>query len=289
MTPRTVFLAAAFALLAVLPPAASAQAPADTLGRIKAAKAINVAFAGDSMPFAFVGRDSQPAGYSVDLCNKVVAGIGRAVGEPNLKVNWKVGTTAERLAMVADGRADLECGNTTPTLGRMKAVDFSALVFVDTGGFIARRDANVARFGDLAGKKIAVIRGTTTEQRLDAVLRERLVNAEVVRVREAAEAVALLDAGGAQAFASDKLKLVGAASLSRDAAALMMLDENLSLEPYAFALPRNDSSFRLEVNRALSQVYAGGELEAIYGRWFGQLGKPPALLTALFLLNVTQE
>jgi ABC-type amino acid transport substrate-binding protein len=289
MTPRTVLRAAALALLALLPPAASAQAPADTLGRIKAAKAVNVAFAGDSMPFAFVGKDNQPAGYSVDLCNKVVAGIGRAVGEPNLKVNWKMGTTAERLAMVADGRADLECGNTTPTLGRMKAVDFSALVFVDTGGFIARRDANVARFGDLAGKKIAVIRGTTTEQRLDAVLRERLVNAEVVRVREAAEAVALLDAGGAQAFASDKLKLVGAASLSRDAAALMMLDENLSLEPYAFALPRNDSSFRLEVNRALSQVYAGGELEAIYGRWFGQLGKPPALLTALFLLNATQE
>jgi ABC-type amino acid transport substrate-binding protein len=289
MIPRTVLRAAALALLALLPPAASAQAPADTLGRIKAAKAVNVAFAGDSMPFAFVGKDNQPAGYSVDLCNKVVAGIGRAVGEPNLKVNWKMGTTAERLAMVADGRADLECGNTTPTLGRMKAVDFSALVFVDTGGFIARRDANVARFGDLAGKKIAVIRGTTTEQRLDAVLRERLVNAEVVRVREAAEAVALLDAGGAQAFASDKLKLVGAASLSRDAAALMMLDENLSLEPYAFALPRNDSSFRLEVNRALSQVYAGGELEAIYGRWFGQLGKPPALLTALFLLNATQE
>jgi ABC-type amino acid transport substrate-binding protein len=289
MSPRIAFLVAAAAALVAHALPALAQAPVDTLGRIKAAKAINVAFAGDSIPFAFVGKDNRPAGYSIELCAKIVAAIGRAVGEPNLDVRWKIGTTAERLAMVADGRADLECGNTTPTLTRMKAVDFSALVFVDTGGFLVRRDAKVARFADLGGRKIAVIRGTTTEQRLDAVLKERLVNAEVVRVREAAEAVALLDADGVQAFASDKLKLVGSASLSRDYKALMMLDENLSLEPYAFALPRNDSAFRLEVNRALSQVYGGGELDAIYNRWFGELGRPPALLTALFLLNQTQD
>jgi ABC-type amino acid transport substrate-binding protein len=282
-------LVAAFTALAGLALPAAAQAPADTLGRIKAAKAINVAFAGDSMPFSFVGKENQPAGYSIDLCKKVIAGIGRAVGDPNLKVNWKVGTTAERLAMVAEGKADIECGNTTPTLGRMKTVDFSALIFVDTSGLLVRRDANVQRFGDLAGKKIAVIGGTTTEQRLGAVLKERLVNADVVKVRDAAEAVAMIDAGSVTAFASDKLKLVGAASLSKDVNALTMLEENISLEPYAFAIPRNDSAFRLEVNRALSQVYGGKELESIYGPWFASLGKPPALLQALYLLNLTQE
>ncbi|MCL4762564.1 MAG: amino acid ABC transporter substrate-binding protein [Burkholderiales bacterium] len=266
-----------------------AHDPADTLGRIKSAKAIDVAYAGDSMPYAFVGKDAAPAGYAVDLCKKVVAGIGRAVGEPNLKVNWKAGTTAERLAMVADGRAHLECGNTTPTLGRMKSVDFSALIFVDTGGVLARRDAKVASVGDLAGKKVAVIGGTTTEQRLQAVFKERLINAELVRVRDAAEAIALVDAGTVHAFASDKLKLVGSAALSKDPSTLMMLEENVSFEPYALALPRNDSAFRLEVNRALSQVYASRELDEIYGRWFGALGKPPALLQALFLLNATQQ
>lgn len=278
-----VALAAAWAL------PAAAQAPADTLGRIKAAKAINVAFSGDSLPFSFVDKDTRPAGYSIDLCNKVIAGIGRAVGEPNLKVNWKIGTTAERLAMVADGRADLECGNTTPTLGRMKGVDFSSMVFVDSSGVMVRRDAKAMRLAELGGRKIAVIGGTTTEVRLAAALKERLVNAEVIRVRETAEAMAMLDSGSADAFASDKIKLVGAALLSKDAKALAVLDENISLEPYAFAVPRNDTAYRVEVNRALAQVYAGGELQSIFGRWFGSLGPPSGLLLSLYALNALPE
>ncbi len=72
--------------------------PSPTLAKIKAAKAINVAFSGDSLPFSFVGPDNQPAGYSIDICKRVIAQIGRTVGEPNLKINWMVGGVTERLA-----------------------------------------------------------------------------------------------------------------------------------------------------------------------------------------------
>ena len=88
---------------------ALAQPAPNTLGKIKAAKAINVAFSGDSLPFSFVGPNNEPAGYSIDICKRVIAQIGRAVGEPNLKVNWMVGSVAERLQMVASGKADIEC------------------------------------------------------------------------------------------------------------------------------------------------------------------------------------
>ena len=73
---------------------ADAQRGPDTLGKIKAAKSINVAFSGDSLPFSYVGEGNKPAGYSIDLCQRVIAGIGQAVGEANLKVNWIVGTAA---------------------------------------------------------------------------------------------------------------------------------------------------------------------------------------------------
>ena len=86
---------------------ASAQAPSPTLAKIKAAKAINVAFSGDSLPFSFVGPNNQPDGYSIDICKRVVAAIGRAVGEPNLKINWMVGSVTDRLGMVASGKAEL--------------------------------------------------------------------------------------------------------------------------------------------------------------------------------------
>jgi ABC-type amino acid transport substrate-binding protein len=273
------------------PPSASAPAPkpTDALGRIKAAKAIHVAFAGDSLPFSFVGRDNQPAGYSIDLCRRVIAAIGQAVGEPGLDVRWKVGTTAERLAMVADGRADLECGNTTPTIARMKSVDFSNLVFVDVAGFLVRGDAKIARANDLAGKRIAVIGGTTNEASLERALKQHAIAAQVVRVREAGEAIALLESGGADAFAGDKLKLVGAAAQARDPKGFALLPDDLSFEPYAFALPRNDTAMRAAVNSALGETYRTPELDRIFARWFGALGQPSPLLASMYLLNITPE
>jgi glutamate/aspartate transport system substrate-binding protein len=265
--------------------AATAQTASPTLTRIKAAKAINVAFSGDSLPFSFVGPDNQPAGYSIDICKRVIAQIGRVVGEPNLKVNWMVGNVTDRLAMVASGKADLECANTTETLTRLASVDFSNLIFVDGGGFLVTTDSTFNKLSDMAGKKIAVQRGTTTETRLRDTLQRRLVNAIVVPIGDASEGTALLESGGVDAFAGDKIKLVGLAAQAKDPKKLAMLAEDLSFEPYGLAIPRNDSAYRLEVNRALTQVYMGGDIEQIFGQWLGKLGRPSSLLAAMYLLN----
>jgi len=264
---------------------AVAQSASPTLSRIKAAKAINVAFSGDSLPFSFVGPDNQPAGYSIDICKRVIAQIGRVVGEPNLKVNWLVGTVADRLSMVASGKADLECANTTETLTRLANVDFSNLIFVDGGGFLVKTDSPINKLADMGGMKIAVQRGTTTETRLRDSLQRRLVNATLVPIGEASEGTALLESGGVDAFAGDKVKLVGLAAQAKDPKKLALLAEDLSFEPYGLAVPRNDSGYRLEVNRALTQVYMGGDIEPIFAQWLGKLGRPSGLLAAMYLLN----
>jgi glutamate/aspartate transport system substrate-binding protein len=267
---------------------AMAQTPG-TLGKIKAAKAINVAFSGDSPHFSFVGPNNQPAGYSIDLCNRVIAQIARAVGEPNLKINWMVGSVTERLQMVASGRADLECANTTQTQTRLANVDFSNLIFIDGGGFVVRADSTINKITDMSGKKVAVLQGTTTQARLNETLKRRLVNATVVPIADANAGMAMLEAGSVDAFAGDKIKLIGLAAQSRDPAKLVLLTEELSFEPYAMALPRNDSALRLEVNRALTQVYVGGEIETIFAAWLGKLGRPSGLLAAMYLLNAIPE
>ena len=268
---------------------ATAQTGPGALGRIKAAKAINVAYSPDSLPFSFAGANGEPAGYSIDLCRRVIAQIGRAVGEPNLKVNWMAGSVAERLQMVATGRADLECANTTQTQLRLANVDFSNLIFVDAGGFLVKAGAPINQLADLGGKRIAVQRGTTTETRLNEALRRRLVNATVVAVADAGEGVAMLEAGSVDAYAGDKIKLVGLAVQAKAPAKLALLADELSFEPYAMALPRNDSALRLEVNRALTQVYVGGDIETIYAQWLGKLGRPSALLAVMYLLNSIPE
>jgi glutamate/aspartate transport system substrate-binding protein len=255
-----------------------------TLSKIKTAKAINVAFSGDSLPFSFVGPGNEPAGYSIDICKRVIAQIGRAVGEPNLKINWMNAPVSERLQMVASGRADIECANTTQTLSRLANVDFSNLIFIDGGGYLVKSDSPINKTGDMGGKKIAVLRGTTTEQRLKDTLSRRLVNATIVPIANANEGVAMLESGSVDAYAGDKIKLVGLAAQGKEPAKLALLAEDLSIEPYGFAIPRNDSAFRLEVNKALTQFYMGGEIEPIFAAWLGKLGRPSGLLAAMYLL-----
>jgi ABC-type amino acid transport substrate-binding protein len=283
-------LLAALALAALLPalPAAGQSTP-DTLARIKAAKRINVAFSGDSLPYSYVDQGNHAAGYSIDLCKRVIAQIGRAVGIPELRTNWLVGTVSERLQMVASGKADLECGNTTATQSRMKSVDFSSLIFVESGGFLVIAGGPVQKIGDLGGRKIGVLAGTTTETRLERMLKQRLINADVVKLKDGSEGVAMLESGSLDAFASDKVKLVGLGSQAKDPNKLAVLAEDLSYEPLAFALPRGDSAFRLEVNRALTQIYVSGEIEPIFGQWFGSLGRPSPLLAAMYILNAIPD
>jgi ABC-type amino acid transport substrate-binding protein len=281
-------LLAAIVLSAVIAPAAHAQAP-DTLKKIKAAGSITVAFSGDSLPFSYVESNNQPAGYSIDLCQRVIAAIGRAVGVPDLKVNWTVDTVPNRIAAVATGKADLECANTTASQTRMKNVDFSNLIFVDGGGFLVRSDSSVNGTSDLAGKSVAVTSGTTTERRLNAMLRDRLINAKVVSVKDGVEGVAMLESGAVAAFASDKIKLIGLAAQAKDPKIFALLSEDLSFEPYAFMLPRNDSAFRLVVNSALTQVYISGEIDPIFTKWLGKLGRPSGLLAAMYILNSIPE
>ena len=279
-------LTAAFAAAVLCCGPAMAQATSPTLAKIKAAKAINVAYSPDSAPFSAVGAGTAPPeGYSIELCKRAIAQIARAVGEPQLNVNWLPGSVEQRLQMVASGRAELECGNTTQTQARLASVDFSNLIFIDGGGLLVKAGAPLNRVADLAGKRVAVLKGTTTEQRLQQLLQLRNVQATIVPIEDPGVGLSLLEAGSVDAYAGDKVKLTALALTSREPSRLALVAEDLSYEPYAFALPRNDSALRLEVNRALTRVYMDGEIERIYAQWLGKLGQPSGLLAMMYLLN----
>src|SRR5262245_35637530 len=81
-----------------------------TLDKIKKAKTITLGYRESSYPFSFVGEDKKPAGYSVDLCTRIVAGVQQQIGLSDLPVKWIAVTPENRIAMVANGTVDLECG-----------------------------------------------------------------------------------------------------------------------------------------------------------------------------------
>jgi len=263
-------LLALLALFFVNVAAAQTQLPSNSrLKTIASTKVVKLAYRTDARPFSFV-NDNQPVGYSIDLCKMVVTSIERQLGAGNLKIEWVPVTLQSRFSAVATGKADMECGSSTVTLGRMKEIDFSNSIFIESTGVVVSKTSNIRTFADMAGKKIAVASGTTNEQAIIRQLKEQKIEAVVVSVKDGPEAIAMLESGNADGFASDKLLLVGAKFKNPEAFA--MLPDDLSAEPYGIGLPRGDWAFRLAVNTGLAQIYRSGMVLNVFARWFSQIG-----------------
>jgi glutamate/aspartate transport system substrate-binding protein len=204
-------------------------------------------------------------------------------------VKWVPVTLQNRFSTVSSGQADMECGATTVTLARMKEVGFSALTFVDGTGLLVRDSTAGTSLVDLSNKKIGVIAGTSNERALAEALKSKMVSAQTVAVKTRDEGLAQLEAGTIDAFASDRVLLIGLSARAKDPKSLALLGDILSYEPYAIVLPREDWALRVAVDTALAQFYKSSALGEIFNRWFGALGKPGALLELMYVLGRLPE
>ncbi|MDD1748458.1 MAG: amino acid ABC transporter substrate-binding protein, partial [Methanothrix sp.] len=265
------FLAIFFALFFVTTASAQTQIPSDSrLKVITGTKIIKIAYRADARPFSFINDKKEPVGFTIDICKLVVSSIQRQFGLDKLAIEWVPVTVQTRFSVVASGKADMECGSSTATLGRMKEVDFSSFVFIETTGLIVTKASNIRSFSDMAGKRIAVVSGTTNERAIVDQVKHQKIEAMVVSVKDGSEAVAQLQTGTADAFASDKLLLVGANVMRPDL--FVMLPDDLSVEPYAIVLPRGDWAFRLAVNTGLAQIFRSGQIVGVFKGWFDRVG-----------------
>ena len=259
------------------------QVPADSrLKTIIAKKVIRIAYRADAKPFAFVNDAKEPLGYTIDLCKQVTKSIEQQFGLPELKIEWVPVTVETRFSAVAAGKADLECGSSTVTLGRMKEVDFSIFVFVESTGVLVSGASNIHSFAEMTGKKIAVVAGTTNEHAVTEQVRAHKLNVTLVPVKDRDEGVAALEAGKVDGFASDKLLLAGAQIKHPEA--FLLLPEDLSIEQYAITLPRGDWALRLAVNTGLAQIFRSGRAAEVFERWFFGM-RPGVLLAAVYALG----
>lgn len=286
--PRTTLALASIALCIALAPA-PARAASAALAHLDAG-AIKLGYRAGTPPFSFKERD-QVRGYSVALCERAMAAIAAARHVAAPRIEWIAVDAASRLDAVASGRVDAECGTTTITLSRRERVDFSVPIYVDGGSLLVRADAAPvpATLADMNGKRIAVIGATTTEAALTKALALAHATATLVHVGNGAEGVAALVAKRVDGYAGDRIVLTELRQRSDAAKSLTFLAQDFSYEPYGIVVRRDDPDFRLALDRALVGIYKSGEIDGIFATWFGDLGRPGALLNAMFYLNMLPE
>jgi len=263
-------------------------AAAETLDRIRQDGAIRIAYREDAPPFSLKGEGGTPAGYSVELCRAVADDIKRQLNLAKLDVRYVLVSAADRFEAIAKGRADLLCEATTATLSRRKLVDFSISTFV-SGASLMIKPGGPTTFEALAGRKIGVLGGTTTEEALRNSLASHKMKADVVVVKSHPEGLQLLAAGQVAAYFGDRTILQFMQRDDKVAAGLLLANDYLTFEPYALGVPHGDDPFRLAVDTALSRLYRSGDIQPIFVKTFGKNVKPSELVKALFLIASLPE
>ena len=266
--------------------ALAAQATAATLDRVRETGKFTIAYRADAQPYSYRAEDGQPAGYIVDLCREVANAVRQSVGS-NIAVSYVVVTAGERFEAVRNGQADILCDPTTVTLARRELVDFSIPTFLDGASVMSRETDPVDRYEDLKGKRVGVLKGTTTERVLRSGLAAVRIEPEITVVRDHREGINLLTSTRIDAYFGDRAILTS--FLEQDPLpGFRVAKQYFSIETYALAIPRDDSAFRFLVDRTLARLYRSGRIRTILAKTFGRR-KQDDLLNALFVINALPE
>jgi glutamate/aspartate transport system substrate-binding protein len=268
---------------------AHAQTRTGTLKKVMDSGTLTIGYRENALPFSFAGSDGKPTGYSIDLCKEIAVAVSQELSLPNMTVSWVPVTPENRMDAVANGTVDIECGSTTASLSRQEKVDFTLMTFVDGASLLIAEGSGLRTINDLAGKRIGVVPGTTTERAVADFLRTTNLSATVVPVKDHDEGLAALQTSKIEAYASDRTILIGLVLQARGTSRYALVGEDLSYEPYGFMLRRDDSAFRLVANRTLARIYRSGAIGQIYAKWFGSLGKPTPALVLMYALQGLPE
>ncbi len=108
----------------------------------------------------------------------------------NIKVEFIPVNAQERFSALNENKIDILCGATTKTLSRSEFVDFTQLTFVTGGSFMTLKGINIQNNFD--GKKVGVVKGTTTASTLEDLFAEIETKVEIILLTSAADGITSL-------------------------------------------------------------------------------------------------
>jgi glutamate/aspartate transport system substrate-binding protein len=264
-------LIAALAAFAVALPALAQEG---TLKKIKDSGSITIGHRDASLPFSYYDDKQQPIGYAMDLCAKIVDAVKAELKMPNLKTNYQLVTSANRIPLMANGTIDLECGSTTNNVARQEQVWFTMTHFVTANRWVAKKSAKLNSLQDLKGKTIVSTAGTTNIKQITEINAAQNLGMNIISANGHPEAFQMVETGRAVAFVMDDILLAGLAAQSRSPKDYEISSVALSVEPYGIMVRKDDKAFKEVADKALSEVYKSGQINAIYAKWF-QKPVPP--------------
>jgi ABC-type amino acid transport substrate-binding protein len=147
---------------------------------------------------------------------------------------------------------------------RDEEIDFSDPYFIARGRILVKKsDTSINGVGDLAGKEVCTVLGSTYED----TLKKQAPKAERRLVDTYSECLELIQNGAVAAESTDDVILTG--HIIQDDS-LKLVGEPLTTEPYGAGIKQGDSALRTFVNEVLAKFKDDGRWATTYQKWIGR-------------------
>lgn len=240
----------------------------DTLAKIKQSGTITIANRDASLPFSYLDENKKPIGYAIDICQRLADAIKKELKMPQLNVVYVTVSPSNRIQMIADGKADLECGSTTNNAERRQQVAFTIPHFVAGVRMLVRTDSGIKNWLDLHDKRVVTTKGTTTVKLLNDRDKVRSLGLKLVEGRDHDESFSMVEKHDAEAFAMDDVLLYGLRANAKNPGDFQIVGDPLSTEVYAIMMRKDDPAFKSFIDKEMATLITTGEVAKLYDKWF---------------------
>jgi general L-amino acid transport system substrate-binding protein len=188
--------------------------------------------------FSVVDRNGRYAGFDVDICRALAAGV---LGSPD-KVRFV--QVASVFAFLGTRDIDVVSRRLTWGMSREQfGVLFGPITFYDGQGFLVPKKLGIKRLQQLAGARVCVEPKSLHETNLDVYVKERRVALRKVPVPALPETRGSFDETRCAAYSADISELGAIRSSLPNPQEYDILDEQISKEPLAQLVRSDDPVF----------------------------------------------
>ncbi|MBF0777810.1 transporter substrate-binding domain-containing protein [Streptococcus cuniculi] len=225
------------------------------LDKIKEKGTLVVATSPDYAPFEFqtlVDGKNKVVGADILMAEKIAEKLG-------VKLEVSSMSFDNVLNSVQNGKADIAIAGLSVSEDRMKVFDFSDAYYHVQDVLLVKKDgaSSYTSTDSLAGKKVAVQKGTTQE----VYAKENLKDASIISLTQMGEAINELKSGQVDAVLLDSPVALGYASQNKDLAVADIKFPETDANTKAIVMPKDSGSLKEEIDKIVKELVETGEYE----------------------------
>lgn len=210
-------------------------------------------------PMGFRNSKNELQGFDIDMANEIGKRLGKEM--EFMPFNWD-----GIIPGLKQKKFDVIISAMSVTPEREKEIAFSTPYIQERQVVVVKKDnSSINNPTDLKGKVVGVQKGSTSELAMKDLTKDFK---EVKYYNQNIDALKDLALGRVDAVAVDEL--VARYYIKDQADTYKVLDKELTIEPIAIGLRKEDSELKAKFDKALADMKQDGTLAKISNKWFGE-------------------